>query len=120
MNQPEYGGNLSGTERTVSAVLGVALSLFVFRGGGVLLRSAAALGGAGLLARAFAGHCAVKAALTRESSLGEGVRDQWRRMSGGPRAERFAAQESVEERADPMSVEEGPSRVEPSMPSSAG
>jgi len=106
MNQSVHGGNLSGTERTLSAVLGTAFSLFVLRNGSVMLRSTAALAGAGLLARAFAGHCAVKAAITRESSFGDGQRDQWHRMSGKS-TKGLDAQESVEELGDPVSLQEG-------------
>jgi hypothetical protein len=39
-----------------------------------------AVTGAALLARALAGHCGVKAALSGHTSLGEGLRDQWRHI----------------------------------------
>jgi hypothetical protein len=99
-------GNLSGTERTWSAIFGTALSLLVLRRGNPVLRSLAVAAGAGLLARAVAGHCGVKAALTGETSLGKGLQRQWRSMSGG-QTETFDAQENVEERADPVAVQEG-------------
>lgn len=79
MTQPT--GNLSSTERTWSAVAGATLALLALRRGHPILRSLAALAGANLLARSAAGHCGVKAALTGESSLGEGLRDQWSRMA---------------------------------------
>jgi len=110
-------GNLSGTERAWSAAIGTALSMLVFRRSGPVLRTLAALAGAGLLARAAAGHCAVKAALTGESSIGDGLRDQWTRMSGTP-SDSLDAQEAVEELGDPTAVEEGPATTE-SLRSSA-
>ena len=101
-----HSGNLSGAERTWSAVIGTGLSLLVLGRGSSILRTLAAVAGAGLLARAVAGHCGVKAALTGQASLGGGLRDQWRRMSGSQSS--FAdAQEDVEERADPEAIEEG-------------
>jgi len=109
-------GNLSGTERAWSAAIGTALSMLVFRRSGPVLRSLAALAGAGLLARAAAGHCAVKAALSGESSIGDGLRDQWKRMSGA-RTDSFDAQEAVEERAHPTAVEEGLGTTESVRPS---
>lgn len=113
MQMSGYNGNLSGTERTWSAVIGAALSLLLFRRGHPVLRSLALTAGAGLIARAAAGHCGIKAALTRETSLTEGFRNQWRMMSGG-QTSTFDAQESVEERADPVAVQEGISATEPS------
>jgi Protein of unknown function (DUF2892) len=118
MQNFRHGGNLSGTERTWSTVLGTALSLLVFRGGSPVVRSLAGLAGAALLARAFAGHCGMKAAMTGQASLGEGLRDQWNRMSGG-RAEQFDAQEDVEEWADPAALEEGLAVNKPGAASSA-
>lgn len=79
MRQPT--GNLSGTERTWSAVAGATLTLLAFRRGHPILRALAGIAGASLIARSAAGHCAVKAALTGETGLGQGLRDQWSRMS---------------------------------------
>src|SRR5438128_240317 len=73
-------GNLETGERVASAVLGVALSMLATRAGGPLMRIGVGTAALGLFARAFAGHCAMKAALKHESSLGQGVSDQWRRM----------------------------------------
>jgi hypothetical protein len=87
-------------------VIGAGLSLLVLGRGSSILRTLAAVAGAGLLARAVAGHCGVKAAITGQASLGGGLRDQWQRMSG--RQSSFAdAQEVVEEQADPAAIEEG-------------
>ena len=101
----------------MSAGIGTGLSLLVLRGGSPILRALAALAGLALLSRAAAGHCAVKAAVTGESSLGEGLRDQWTRLSG--RQPRFTdAQEAIEEQADPAAMEEGFAVGEPSMSTS--
>lgn len=80
MKQPT--GNLSNTERTVSTVLGTALALLAVRRGNPILRAVAGTAGAALLARAYAGHCGMKSALTGQTSLAGGMADQWRRMSG--------------------------------------
>jgi hypothetical protein len=73
-------GNLGSGERVVSAILGAAFSLLALRRGDGVTRTVAGVTGAALLARSFAGHCAVKAAVTGESSLSEGATEQWRRM----------------------------------------
>jgi len=57
-------GNLSNTERAISALIGLSLSVFCLRRPGSLsLRAFSGVAAASLLARAFAGHCGVKAAL---------------------------------------------------------
>jgi len=82
----QQSGNLSNTERTVSTILGSALALVAARRGNPLIRALAGTASAALLARAYAGHCAMKAALTGQTSLTGGMADQWRRMSGTPRS----------------------------------
>ena len=79
-------GNLSNTERTVSTLLGSALALVAARRGSPILRALAGTASAALFARAYAGHCAMKAALTGQTSLTGGMADQWRRMSHTPRS----------------------------------
>jgi hypothetical protein len=74
-------GNLSNSERAWSALLGVSLSLVALRRGSLALRAIGGVTSAALLARALAGHCGVKAALTGHASLPEGLRDQWERIS---------------------------------------
>jgi hypothetical protein len=78
----EQTGNLSSAERAVSALGGLALSLITLRGRNPLLRAVAGLASGSLLARAYAGHCGIKAAVSKHTSLREGLSDQWRRMSG--------------------------------------
>jgi hypothetical protein len=107
MRQPR--GNLGTGERVTSAVMGVALSLFASRAGGPLLKIAAGTAAFGLLGRAFAGHCAMKAALKHESSLRQGMSDQWRRMRepfrGAARrvADRLASPADAGDRTDEAS-----------------
>lgn len=119
MYMSQHEGNLSGTERAVSAGIGAGLSLLVLRSGSPILRALAAIAGVALLARAAAGHCAVKAAVTGESSIGEGLRDQWDRMSGSRLRSRSSdAQEAVEEQANPQAMEEGFTSEAPSASTS--
>jgi hypothetical protein len=77
----EQTGNLSRGERIGSALLGVGLTLLATRRGGVLSRVLGGVIGTSLLGRALAGHCGMKAALTGESTLKQGLADQWRRTS---------------------------------------
>jgi hypothetical protein len=75
-------GNLSRGERAGSAITGVLLTLYSLRRGAKGLRGAAAVAGVALLARSFAGHCGIKAAVTGHSTLQQGLADQLRLMSG--------------------------------------
>jgi hypothetical protein len=110
MSSREHAGNLSGNERTWSAVLGTALPLLFARRGSPVLSLLAVAAGVGLLARAMTGSCAVKAALTAAASGGKRSLDSrssafGRATSGGDR-ETPDARESVEY-SDPVAVEEG-------------
>jgi uncharacterized membrane protein len=82
MLRQEQTGNLSPAERAWSALIGASLSNLAMRRGSPVLRSLEATAGAALLARALAGHCGIKAALMGNTSLREGLGDQWTRMSG--------------------------------------
>jgi hypothetical protein len=62
-------GNLSNTERTVSALVGLSFSMAAMRGGNPLIRLLNGAVGVALLARSYSGRCAVKAALQRRSAL---------------------------------------------------
>jgi hypothetical protein len=75
-------GNLSQTERMVSALIGLSFSILALRGGGPVMRALNGATGAALLARAAAGHCGVKAALTGQATLAQGLSTQWRQMRG--------------------------------------
>jgi hypothetical protein len=75
-----HTGNLGTGERALSALFGAALSILAMRRGGGLTRAASAVAGLSLLSRAAAGHCAMKASLTGQSTLRQGLADQWERM----------------------------------------
>ena len=83
----QRSGNLSGMERGVSSLLGVSLMTLAWRHGNTAVRLLSGLAGSALLARSYAGHCGVKAAVMGQDSLKEGMSDQWKRMvPGGGRA----------------------------------
>jgi ferritin-like metal-binding protein YciE len=73
-------GNLNTIERWLSLLGGIGLIASAVRGG---TAGRIARGGVGLslLARGAAGHCAMKAAMTGESSLKEGFKDQWQQLT---------------------------------------
>jgi Protein of unknown function (DUF2892) len=79
-------GNLSGGERAFSALTGLSFAILALRGGSPLSRVLNGVTGAALLARSYAGHCGMKAAIAGEASLREGMAQQWGRMRpmGGP------------------------------------
>jgi hypothetical protein len=83
----QQSGNLSGMERGISSLLGVSLMTLAWRHGNSAVRLLCGLAGSASLARAYAGHCGVKAAVMGQGSLKEGMSDQWKRMvptGGGP------------------------------------
>ncbi len=73
-------GNLGSAERWLSAAIGVAL-LLSSRRGGTLARIARGGAAASLLARASTGYCAVKGALQGETTLQDGLKQQWQRLA---------------------------------------
>ncbi|MFL6606522.1 MAG: YgaP-like transmembrane domain [Steroidobacteraceae bacterium] len=73
-------GNLSSSERTLSALFGLTLSLLTIGRRNPALRVLAGTAGAALLARAYAGHCGIKAVMTGQTSLAQGLKDQWGRI----------------------------------------
>jgi hypothetical protein len=77
---PPQTGNLSPLERAASALVGLVLAGGAGRARGTVTRTLLGVASASLLARAAAGHCAVKSAVTGHSSLREGISDQWRCM----------------------------------------
>jgi hypothetical protein len=102
MNQQR--GNLSSGERTASALLGIGLTVLAARRGGRILRTLTALAGTSLISRAVAGHCAMKAAVTGESTFREGMAEQWRRTSDTGRRFAQRAAESTRGGADPTGL----------------
>lgn len=73
-------GNLSPRERWLSTLAGFGLALGAMPRGGWLRRLAFLGSGAMLVSRGATGYCGVKAAVTGESSLRSGVREQWQRV----------------------------------------
>lgn len=73
-------GNLGSAERWLSALAGVGLLLTASRGStaGKLARSGLA---ASMLARASTGYCAIKGTLEGETTLQDGLRQQWQRLT---------------------------------------
>jgi uncharacterized membrane protein len=76
-----HTANLSRGERIGSAVLGLGMLLLMRRGSPILRIAGGALA-VSLVSRAVAGHCAMKAAVTGESSFRQGLTDQWQHTVG--------------------------------------
>ncbi len=76
-------GNLGTSERWWSLVAGAGLTLAALRGGGLLRRATLAAAGLSLLSRGATGYCGIKSAVNRQSSLSEGLREQWQRVRAG-------------------------------------
>jgi len=105
------GGNLKRNERLLSLGGGALLAALATRGSSTTARLLLGLGATGLVARSLAGHCAMKAAVTGQSTFKEGLAEQWRHMRsqietrGLHRAARMsddvaAAEKPVRERAN--------------------
>ena len=77
------GQNVGGVERWVSVVAGLGLTLAALRGGGFLRRATTGAAGLSLLTRGISGYCGMKAALTGQTSLGEGLKEQVNRTRFG-------------------------------------
>jgi ferritin-like metal-binding protein YciE len=73
-------GNLTQRERWISTLLGLGLTLGAWPRGSFLRRAVLSAGGLALIARGLAGYCGVKAAVTRQAPLREGLREQWQRL----------------------------------------
>jgi ferritin-like metal-binding protein YciE len=73
-------GNLGYSERWFSLLAGAGLTLAALRGGGLLRRAALSAAGLSLLSRGAAGYCGIKSAVNGESSLPDGLREQWQRL----------------------------------------
>jgi ferritin-like metal-binding protein YciE len=76
-------GNLRTAERWLSLAGGLAIALAAFSRRSTASRALAAVSGLTLVARGATGHCAIKAALTGESSFREGVSNQWSHLKAG-------------------------------------
>jgi ferritin-like metal-binding protein YciE len=72
--------NLGSSERWLSVLAGMGLTLAAVRGGGVLRRLALSAAGLSLLSRGATGYCGVKSAIEGDSTLIDGLREQWQRV----------------------------------------
>ncbi len=78
-----FGQNVGEAERWVSILAGLGLTVAALRGGGFLRRAASGLAGASLLSRGVTGYCGMKSAVTGQTSLREGLREQVNRTRFG-------------------------------------
>lgn len=76
-------GNLGSAERWFSIIAGLGLTLSSFARGSTARRALTSIAGLSLISRGAAGHCAMKAALTGEAPLRQGIQDQLTRMRSG-------------------------------------
>jgi len=76
-------GNLNSSERWWSLVAGAGLTLAALRGGGLLRRAVFGAAGLSLLSRGATGYCGVKSAVKGQTTLSDGVREQWQRVRAG-------------------------------------
>jgi ferritin-like metal-binding protein YciE len=78
-------GNVGPIERWLSLIGGAALTLAALGRGGLLRRAALGATGASLMIRGSTGYCAVKGALAGETSVRDGLSEQWSRLKSGMR-----------------------------------
>lgn len=76
-------GNLGSSERWLSVLAGLGLTLAAVRGGGLLRRTALGAAGLSLLSRGMTGYCGLKSAASGERSFPDGLREQWQRTRTG-------------------------------------
>lgn len=76
-------GNVTGAERWLSLAAGVGLTLAATRRGNPLRRLLLSTAGASLISRGATGYCAMKAALSENRPLREGLQEQWQRTRQG-------------------------------------
>jgi ferritin-like metal-binding protein YciE len=72
-------GNLSSSERWISIIAGATLTAAALSRGGLLRRATLGLGGLALMTRGSTGFCAMKASMTGDAPLRQGLREQWQR-----------------------------------------
>jgi uncharacterized membrane protein len=82
--------------------------MLLTRRGSPMLKMVTGTVAASLVSRAFAGHCAMKAAITRQSSLRQGLADQWQHTAQMGR--RIAGRHAIE-RVEKVIDVHGPLRM---------
>jgi hypothetical protein len=110
-----HHGNLSSSERTTSTLLGAGFSLIALSRLPLGIRLLSGILAGGLFARAAAGHCAVKSALSGDTTLAQGLRDQWESASSRPRIREHGLPGSPLHRQNSQAVDQS---VEESFPAS--
>jgi ferritin-like metal-binding protein YciE len=73
--------NVGVAERWLSALAGLTLLLSATRGRGVVAALTRGAAGLSLMARGATGYCPMKAAMQGQSTIGEGVQEQWNRLT---------------------------------------
>jgi ferritin-like metal-binding protein YciE len=73
--------NVGATERWLSALAGLSLVLSATRGRGVLAALTRGAAGLSLMARGATGYCPMKGAMQGQSTIREGLQEQWDRLT---------------------------------------
>ena len=74
-------GNINSAERWLSLIAGTGLALSALRRGGLLSRAFGSAAAFSLISRGTTGYCGMKAALQGRTSLRDGIREQFQRVS---------------------------------------
>lgn len=74
-------GNINSAERWLSVIAGTGLALSALRRGGMLSRILGSAAALSLISRGTTGYCAMKAAIQGQTSLRQGIREQFQRVS---------------------------------------
>lgn len=74
-------GNIKSAERWLSLIAGTGLALSSLRRGGLLSKLVGGAAAFSLISRGTTGYCGMKAALQGQTSLREGIREQFERVS---------------------------------------
>jgi hypothetical protein len=109
---PARPDNIGPLERWISTAFGVGFALSAIRRGGFfggVIRGAAA---ATLIARGTTGYCAVKDALTSDTTLKEGIREQWRRLATGFAAASAPGAQDIQPAEAEPNLDAGPTQEE--------
>ncbi|MDY0064754.1 MAG: DUF892 family protein [Steroidobacteraceae bacterium] len=93
--RPHRPDNVAPIERWASALAGLGLMASAARVRGVLGRLTLGYAGLSLMARGATGYCPVKAAMQGQSTMREGLQEQWSRLTDGVSESAGAARRRV-------------------------
>jgi ferritin-like metal-binding protein YciE len=96
MHAVRQPGNVSETERWLSLLAGLGLTLLAVSRHGALRRTALSTAGLTLLTRGATGYCAVKGAYRGDTTFKEGLREQWNRIRASMRGSAAASIDSMD------------------------